>query len=202
MKRDPKSKIPGLNNVSIGDFWGWAYSDILVNTNRSVFAEFLVGTALDIVGALRVEWDYVDLHYKDKTIEVKSSAYMQSWEQNKPSTIKYDIEKRKHVDVACDYVPDNNGKPVRFADCYVFCLYSEKDISKKENVLDISSWEFYVLPTSIVDDRFGNQKSISLSVLAKHCNSVSYSELKNCIDSALGFCQDWILVIAVLKNCI
>jgi hypothetical protein len=131
-KLDSNHKIPGLGNTSIGDYWAWAYSDILSNRNRSIFAEFLVGKALGIVTKPRVEWDCVDFIYCGKKIEVKSSAYLQSWNQeypnqNKFSTIKYDIEKRKYVDIASVYVPDNDGKPVRFADCYVFCLYSEKD---------------------------------------------------------------------------
>ncbi len=33
----------------VGDFWSWAYSDILSNRNRSIFAEFIVGSALGVV---------------------------------------------------------------------------------------------------------------------------------------------------------
>jgi hypothetical protein len=72
--------IPVLG-VTVGDFWAWAYSDILNNTDRAVFAEFVVGTALRVTDALRVEWDEVDLRYGDKTIEVKSAAYIQSWHE-------------------------------------------------------------------------------------------------------------------------
>jgi hypothetical protein len=31
--------------ATVGDFWSWAYSDLLSSTDRAVFAEFVVGTA-------------------------------------------------------------------------------------------------------------------------------------------------------------
>ena len=69
--------------ATVGDFWVWAYSDILSNRNRAVFAEFLVGTALGVVGSPRIEWDASDLTYHGNHIEVKASAYVQSWPQDK-----------------------------------------------------------------------------------------------------------------------
>jgi hypothetical protein len=47
-------------NKTIGDFWSWAYSDVVSNTFRSVFAEFLVGSALGVLQSPRIEWNYVD----------------------------------------------------------------------------------------------------------------------------------------------
>ena len=44
----PGEKIPGLGGSTVGDFWAWAYSDVLENTARGIFAEFLVGSALGI----------------------------------------------------------------------------------------------------------------------------------------------------------
>ena len=79
----------------MGDFWSWAYSDILSNRNRSIFAEFIVGSALGVVDSPRVEWDAVDLRYKGKKIEVKASAYLQSWPQKKLSHIVFDIAKKR-----------------------------------------------------------------------------------------------------------
>jgi hypothetical protein len=37
---DPMLGFPGR---TVGDFWRWAYSDILSNRNRSIFAKFIVG---------------------------------------------------------------------------------------------------------------------------------------------------------------
>jgi hypothetical protein len=43
-KRSCQDEIP-LLGATVGDFWSWAYSDLLSNTDRAVFAEFVVGTA-------------------------------------------------------------------------------------------------------------------------------------------------------------
>jgi hypothetical protein len=65
------------------------------NRNRSVFAEFLVGSMLGVIDEPRREWDAVDLHFRKKKIEVKSAAYVQSWKQNSPSIIQFDIGMKK-----------------------------------------------------------------------------------------------------------
>ena len=57
------ARIVGDTETCVGDFWSWAYSDILGNRNRSIFAEFIVGSALGVVDTARIEWDSVDLHY-------------------------------------------------------------------------------------------------------------------------------------------
>ena len=78
---EPGTPIPGVvGGRTVGDFWAWAYSNILTNNLRGVFAEFLVGTALGVVEGTRTEWDAFDLLYKGAGIEVKSSAYLQSWD--------------------------------------------------------------------------------------------------------------------------
>ncbi len=49
-KLDPGTPIPGVVGAhTAGHFWAWAYSNILTNNLRGVFAEFLVGTALGVV---------------------------------------------------------------------------------------------------------------------------------------------------------
>jgi hypothetical protein len=62
--RDPNEPIPGLDGRTVGEFWQWAYSDVLSNRNRSILAEFIVGVALDVVDKPRVEWDAADLCYQ------------------------------------------------------------------------------------------------------------------------------------------
>ena len=56
---------------------------MLSNATRGRFAEFIVGTAIGLdIKILREEWDAYDLltNYGAK-IEIKSAAYIQSWEQ-------------------------------------------------------------------------------------------------------------------------
>ena len=72
------------DHFSILDFWQWSASDILGNAMRGKFAEFVVACALGLEGGVRTEWDAYDLCTLECTpIEVKSSAYIQSWRQTK-----------------------------------------------------------------------------------------------------------------------
>ena len=56
----PDHPIAGLG-LTVGDFWSWAYSDVLVNTVRPLLAEFLVAAALGQLDQARLEWDAVDV---------------------------------------------------------------------------------------------------------------------------------------------
>ena len=126
-KLNNSEPIVGSSHLTIGDFWSWAYSDILSNRNRSVFAEFLVASALGITDNPRIEWDAVDLRYQDISIEVKSAAYIQSWKQEKLSSIIFDISKKKSWDAETNQV---FRESVRSADMYVFCLLKKKIITR------------------------------------------------------------------------
>ncbi|CAA9459927.1 MAG: hypothetical protein AVDCRST_MAG14-2256 [uncultured Rubrobacteraceae bacterium] len=61
------------------------------NANRAVFDEFFVGSALGVADRPWVKWDAVDLRYREK-YRVKSSAYVQSWKQDRASQIVFDIK--------------------------------------------------------------------------------------------------------------
>jgi hypothetical protein len=63
-------RIASLDGRTVGDFWQWAYSDVLSNRNRSIFAEFIVGVALGVVDRPSLEWDSTDLCYRGFSIEV------------------------------------------------------------------------------------------------------------------------------------
>ena len=71
----------------------------------------------------------------------------------------------------------------RQADVYVFALLFHKD-KETVNPLDISQWEFFVLPTKVLDQRERSQYSITLPSLKKLTNSVSYFELGESVDKA------------------
>lgn len=169
-------------NLSVQDFWAWAYSDILSNGNRAVFAEFLVAVALDLIHQPRVEWDAVDLRYGNKKIEVKSSAYIQSWQQRKPSLIKFNIGKKKGWDSEKNVTAEEKS---RSADCYIFCVYEEQDI-KNANVLNLDKWSFLVVATEKLNEVFGDQQGVSLSRLQPLGQAVKYDGLKRATDLAMG----------------
>lgn len=176
--------IRGLpSGVTVGDFWSWAYSDVMMNTIRSVFAEYIVGLALNAVSDPRIEWGPVDLIYRGKGIEVKSSAFLQSWPQTRHSNVRFDIEARKN-----SWDPETGRfLPIdsRPADCYVFCLFPDK--SEVEGmILDVSAWRFYVLDRDVIDRELGERKSVGLNLLERLTHAVRHEELRESIDYALS----------------
>ena len=157
-KLNPKIEISGTGGKTILDYWSWAFSDIMGNTERGVFAEFLVATALGIDNVPRQNWLPYDLLYQNEIrIEIKSSAYIQNWKQEKLSNISYGIKKTR------SWSPDTNKLAdiaQRDSDIYVFCLYTEKE-KANANLFDLDKWEFYILPTKTINEKLKEQKTIS-----------------------------------------
>lgn len=177
-----EDKIMGADSLTIGAFWSWAYSDVLSNRNRSVFAEFLVGAALGCLNAPRIEWDAYDLFYGGRKIEVKASAYLQSWQQTKPSQISFDVGSKYGWDAATNVMSDT---PLRSADCYVFCLYTETEDRDPARVLDTNRWWFFVLLTSEINARV-RTKRVSLKTLQSLTAPIRYGELRQQVDTLLA----------------
>lgn len=169
--------------ISKDKFYEWAYSDLLVNNQRGHFAEFIVAVALDITSSKRLEWDPYDLLYRNVKIEIKSAAYIQSWQQKKPSTIGFDIKQTRNLNFQTDKQEEQNK---RQSDLYIFCHLKHKD----RNTIDptnVSQWDFYIVPTKILDEKFNKQKRISLSVLKKNgFNPVEFKDIKNNVDMFLS----------------
>ena len=156
---------PGGESISdLSDFWRWAYSDLIGNAERGVLAEYIVACALEITNTTRISWDKYDLLTADGiSVEVKTSAYIQTWEQKSLSKLSFGIQ----TTYGWDSNTNELGKDKkRQADIYVFCVHKHTD-QDTINPLDISQWEFYLLPTSTLNAKFGNQKTVSLSALKK-----------------------------------
>lgn len=147
--------------TSILSFWQWSSSDIVSNATRGVLAEFLVATALEgAPNGVRREWDAYDLRLRDGTkIEVKSSAFLQAWKQKKPSRITFSVARRRAWDAETGITSKDQ---CRHADVYVFALLKHMDLATLDP-LDLAQWDFFVLPTHVLDAR--NQHSISLASL-------------------------------------
>jgi len=147
--------------INVLSFWQWSTSELLGNALRGILAEFIVASTIDVLDSPREEWDAYDLMTKNRLkIEVKSSAYLQSWKQDKLSRISFGIQPTTVWD-------ENNKRSTaskRQADLYVFCLLAHKDQSSV-NPLDLSQWEFYVLDTKVLNDKVPLQKTITLSSL-------------------------------------
>jgi hypothetical protein len=166
-------------NFSIIDFWRWSTSDILSNTIRGGFAEFIVATALNLdMEVLRDEWSAFDLKTNDGIkVEVKCSAYIQSWYQSRLSTISYSTKPAFYWD--SDTNKFTNIKK-RHADVYVFCLLYHPD-KLTINPLNINQWEFYVLSTQQLNEYERSQHSITLKSLRALTLAVPYDKLNETV---------------------
>ena len=157
-------------------FWQWSNSELLGNALRGILAEYIVASSINCTDNLRQEWDAYDLITDNGIkIEVKSSSYLQSWQQNKLSTIGFGIQETFDI--------ENDGEQIkkRQADVYVFCVLSHKD-KKTVNPLDLNQWDFYVLSTKTLNQNVGHQKKISLSSLLNlNPTKVKYSQLNQAI---------------------
>jgi hypothetical protein len=179
----PNQPIPGMRDTVVGDFWSWGFSNPLVNKDRGVFAEFIVGHALGLVDDVRLTgWEAFDFVYKGHGIEVKSSAYVQAWPQKQLSKPSFDVEAKGAYE---DELGRWDAEKRRRSDAYVFCLYPETDW-EKVNVLNVPAWEFYVVPTRQIDIELGSQKRVGLARVQTMADAVNYFELRECMDVVLG----------------
>jgi len=145
-------------------FWQWSVSDLISNTTRGRLAEYLVAYALGVADGVRVEWDAYDLRTASGIkVEVKSAAYLQSWQQTRPSTIIFGI--RPTLGWEAD--TNTTGTELkRQADMYVFALLAHHDKATLDP-LNVAQWQFYVLPTAVLDAQLPTQKTASLTTLQR-----------------------------------
>lgn len=161
---EPLLDTQGAPIGSLLDFWQWAYSDLVGNAERGALAEYFVACALGVENTCRISWDRYDLLTKEGiAVEVKTSGCIQTWEQDslsKPifgigATLGWNSQTNQYDTVS-----------KRQADIYVFCHHCHTDQSTV-NPLDVSQWNFYLLPTKVLDQNLAGQKSASLTTLKK-----------------------------------
>lgn len=184
--------MPG--KYTLNDFWAWNSSDLLNNTLRGAFAEFLVSAALNLdLTTCRTDWDSFDVLFPSDCgietekgrgfrIEVKSSAYLQAWSQPRLSRIQFSIRPARSWSSDSGY----GDEVIRHSDLYVFCLFACKD---KESAypLQLEQWEFYTVPTAVINENLGSQSSLSFpSLLELNPLRSSYEELADAIGTTVS----------------
>ena len=119
-----------------------------MNNARGYLAEFLVAQAVGATGP-RVEWDTYDVLAPDQTrIEVKSSAYLQLWDQRRLSRISFAGLRSHRLD---PHAPGGVSPEVTYnADVYVFALQTAQSHDAYDP-LEVNQWEFYVLSQSTIE---------------------------------------------------
>lgn len=158
------------------DFWQWSASDLVSNATRGLLAEYLVHEAVgSLEQSVRDEWAAFDLTTPEGVkLEVKSAAYLQSWHQERLSTIVFRTPK------TLAWYPETNvlaTQPKRQADVYVFALLDHADKSSVDP-LNVRQWTFYVVATKALDERTRSQDSITLRSLQTLCgHTTNYESL-------------------------
>lgn len=174
-----------MEHFKKAEFWQYAYSNLLDNRNRAALAEFIVAAALGVSKTPDNSWESFDiLSPEGIKVEVKACGYLQCWKQNKPSTPSFEIKKTLGwigETTEFDNILD------RQAHVYVFCLHHEKEIDKADP-LQSDQWQFYVVPTSLINEKLGDQKSVRISTIEKvlGASPIKFEELRDQILKCKG----------------
>ncbi|POX38029.1 hypothetical protein C3486_25320 [Streptomyces sp. Ru73] len=168
----------GLDGVTIADFWRFALPDFKMNNARGYLAEFLVHRALGSARS-RGEWHSHDVETEDGLcIEVKTSAYLQAWEQRQLSDIRFTGLRSKRWNPRTGYADEETYN----AHVYVFAVQTARS-HEEYDPLDVGQWEFFVLGRPVVE-RLG-RKSMGYATVRRHAGgSVAYSGLAERIRAA------------------
>lgn len=173
-----ENRVPlGKNLLS---YWEWSASDLLGNTERGRLAEYIVAMALGVDGGVRSGWEAYDLETPSGIrVEVKASAYVQTWGQKTLSKIIFGIRPTRAWDPVTNVFADNAR---RQADVYVFAVLTERNKADADP-LNVAHWRFYVLPANVLEKQIPSQKTIGLSSLLKlDAREVDYRELRDAIE--------------------
>ncbi len=164
--------------VSVLDFWRFSYSE-LNSDPRDDIAEYLVAHALGITSPYnKRNWTLYDINYNERPVEVKSTSYFQTWRtdsgisQNRTFSIR-------------ESKAEGAATAKRHSEVYVFCLLNG-NTEIESDPLKLENWDFYVVPTSVINEKCGHNKTISLKRIEKlGYAKIPYANLKEAIDTAL-----------------
>lgn len=173
-------------DATVRDYWVWSTSDLRDNVTRGVLAEFLVAKAVGASDKLRTSWDNFDvLTPEGVRVEVKASAYLQSWAQRKLSTLTF----RGLSALSWDDETGYGDQPEVRADVFVFAVQTCQDPAAYD-ALDVSQWEFYVVPAKIIAE-YG-AKSVGIGFVRQHTagGAVAWDELHGAIRQAAAARDD------------
>jgi hypothetical protein len=149
--------------ATVLDFWRWALGDLRTNNARGYLAEFLVARALDALEPVRVERGSHDVTGVDGTrIEVKSSAFLQSWRQSKLSIPRFGLKGAELVwdEATGAYRADPNGR----VDVWVFALHGCRN-HEEYDPLDVDQWRFWTASNTEVEA--WGQKTAGLTTIER-----------------------------------
>jgi hypothetical protein len=167
-------------DASVIEFWRWAFSDLRDNTIRAALAEFLVAKAVGDTRGLRIGWDNFDVLAPDGTrIEVKCSAFLQSWAQRHPSRLVFARLRGREFDASLnEYSADEKVR----ADVFVFAVQTQLDPAEYD-LLDLGHWQFWVVNATAI--RNETRRSVDIAWVRDNAEGpVTHTELAEAIAAA------------------
>lgn len=170
---EPLQYNQNLSGAKVIDFWRWYASNLLRGTLRGAFAEFIVAVALGIdVEEPRDSFAEFDLIYGNAGIEVKSCSATSK-------RISFDIAQRMR------YSPQSKwADKKRHSSLYVFCLINEQR-EEYINPLDLNQWDFFILSTAIIEQTFGEQKTVGLEMIKPLAIYTKYDGIQQAVDMVI-----------------
>jgi len=170
-----------LPGITVRDFWAWALGDLRLNASRGMLAQFLVAKSAGDTGLRDDGWgDFDVLTPGGIRIEVKSSGYLQSWNQARPSTITFGgLWGRSWSTETGEW----SAEPTARADVFVFAVHTCQDHSLSDH-LNLAFRLFYVVPSAKIYEL--RQKSIRLNRLISlpSVECVQWDGLRDAVQSA------------------
>ena len=166
-------------DANVLDFWRWAFSDLRENTTRGILAEYLVAKATGDSRGLRISWDNFDVKATDgTTIEVKCSAFLQSWPQRTHSRLNFARLRAR------SWNPETNElsleQQVR-AEVFVFAVQTQRDPDQYD-MLNLAHWQFWVVSGTIREQQW---KSVGIGWVERHATGpVDHQQLASAIRNA------------------
>jgi hypothetical protein len=168
-------------DATVRDFWRWALGDLRMNNARGYLAEFLVARAVGASQPARIEWADFDVTAPNGArIEVKTSAYLQSWWQDKLSAPRFSLVGAAVAfdDERNEYYRDHRPR----VNVWVFCLQTCRS-HKEYQPLDVSQWCFWVASNAVIDDLA--QNSAALSTIERAAGpAMAWEDLRAAVEAA------------------
>ena len=178
---DEKFEFNGKEtDLNILEMWRWKYSDIY--DIKSILAEYIVEKALGLEKSQNVgTWTLYDIKYRDTRIEVKETSYFHSWDKVGEKRSK---QRTFGITKAYSKYKDSSSPFERQNDIYVFCLNTGYE-REESYPLNLNNWEFYVIPTKVINQMCKDNKTIGLNVVRKLSDVYRYDQIKEKIDEII-----------------
>lgn len=183
-------------DTTIKDFWAWSMSRLMGDGPRGDLAEFIVSTALGVDMTIpKKGWGECDIIYNRQRpnerplrIEVKCSAYLQAWERPTLSKPVFSIAKTINCDIdevngVYQYVGRDGKPPARRSELYIFCLFAATE-RERADPMKLDQWEFYIVPTRLINETLGDRRTISLKGIERlGISKCRYGDIKAIVDA-------------------